>query len=140
MNEKGITLVEVIFSFSIFLLIVSFIPFLMKVIAIEQEESIEVELFFQQVSPEIRSARNLNAIDSKLFIKLSPSTEVIYEQYQNMIRRKVNGLGHEVLLQNIHSVYFKNENHGVTITVTNKTGEIYSRRLSMTSVFMDNDS
>ncbi|WP_209123048.1 competence type IV pilus minor pilin ComGF [Alkalihalobacillus sp. BA299] len=135
-NEKGFTLIEVILAFIIFLILVSLFPLIIKVIPIilpptEQPHMLQVELFFNQFSMEVREAEDIQVTGSAIYLSKPNETIVTIERYGTMIRRRVNGQGHEVFLRHISTVSFKLAPHGVVVTIVDSDGTKYERRFSM---------
>ena len=120
-NNKGFTLVEMIFAFSIFLIIASFIPISISMLyqnglVDERLQKMEWEVFIAQVKKEIRVSDHVNVDGNKLYLKKNGQT-ILYQQYNSNIRRRVNLKGHEIMLQNIKSVQFEKVVQGVKISV-----------------------
>lgn len=133
-NNRGFTLYETIFSLFILSIIIFIIPFILNFFTSPQTEKLhkkEVELFFINISREIHNAKNMYVNDGELIIVLQNNDKASYEQYQNMIRRRVNKQGHEVLLQNIESVHFEIDEHLVTVSIHGKHNETYERNIAL---------
>lgn len=137
-NEKGFTLLEMLLTFSIFLLIVSFIPMMINVVFIDSKteksfNELEWEVFIQQAKIEIREATEITATNDTLFFNMSNGDIISYEKYQDVIRRRVNNRGHEVLLQNIVKVEYTPVSNGILIETVDRNGNKYKRRISSIS-------
>ncbi|MBM7701550.1 competence type IV pilus minor pilin ComGF [Metabacillus iocasae] len=122
-NQKGFTLVEMLISFSFFLLIVSLIPLIVPILSKTNDShlaltNIEWELFIAQLTFEYREAKEVKVDASKLTLFTFEDHTVTYERYQDKLRRRVNQSGHEVLLQNVQSVDYKREGHMLTVELT----------------------
>lgn len=120
-NNKGFTLVEMIFAFSIFLIIASFIPISTSMLyqnglVDERLQKMEWEVFIAQVKKEVRMSDDVNVDGDKLYLKNKGQT-VTYQQYGSNIRRRVDLNGHEIVLQNIKTVKFEKIVQGVKISV-----------------------
>jgi competence protein ComGF len=120
-NNKGFTFVEMIYAFSIFLMITLFFPIMLNVIyqngkVDERLHRMEWEVFINQLKKEIRSSDEMSVKYNRLYLVKGEET-VTYEFYQSKIRRRVNFQGHEVVLQNIKSVSFHEISQGVRMTV-----------------------
>nr|WP_274855758.1 competence type IV pilus minor pilin ComGF [Bacillus methanolicus] len=126
MNNKGYTMLEMLFAFSIFCLIVSFVPIFFKIVIHEESLNrrlamMEWEVFVSQVKKEIRMSDRLQISGSKLFLEKDGKL-ILYEMYGENLRRRVDFLGHEILLQQVQSIHFQKLQNGVQITVTDKGG------------------
>ncbi|UQD52725.1 competence protein comGF [Bacillus methanolicus] len=126
MNNKGFTMLEMLFAFTIFCLIISYIPIFYKIVIHEESLNkrlamMEWEVFVSQVKKEIRMSDRLQISGSKLFLEKDGKL-ILYEMYGENLRRRVDFTGHEVLLQQVHSIHFQKLHNGVQITVADKRG------------------
>jgi competence protein ComGF len=130
LNEHAFTLIETLFAFSIFIMLIFFISPIFQVMLNNKDlnerlQVMEWDVFSSQIKKEIRMSQRVQVIDGNL--ELTKNSQIIlYEKYNNLIRRRVNNTGHEVLLQNIAEVNFTLLNQGVRITVKSLVGKIYS--------------
>jgi competence protein ComGF len=122
MDNRGFTLLEMLLSFTIFIMIASFIPLFLQLAAFPSEKNklnlLEWEVFLQQAKIEIREASELEVKDGVLYLKNLYGQNVSYEQYNHSLRRRVDGTGHEILLKNIKSVSFQIVTNGCIFVVT----------------------
>ncbi|WP_417899631.1 competence type IV pilus minor pilin ComGF [Bacillus haimaensis] len=121
-NEKGFTLLEALVSFSVVLIITAFLPILFQTIytLVKEEEGIhplELEVFTHQAKMEIRTAKSVTTTGKILTIK-NGNKSITYEKYQGNIRRRVNGTGHEIMLQNVKDVVFVQARNGAILFIT----------------------
>lgn len=135
-NNKGVTLLEVLFSITIYMVIIMTIPSILKFINVEHKlPSYEVELFYQQIGIDIREATHIEVHHEQTLLLYKPDGSVVkLEKYQNVIRRRVNNLGQEVLVQNIKSISFFIKNNGVEVVLMDREDNLYKRRLSMAPI------
>lgn len=133
-NEYGFTLVETMFSLFLFSIVIFMFPFILsffKPAAFETLKVKEVELFFMQISREIHGAKSMSIQGRQLIVELHNGDKASYEHYNNLIRRRLNEKGHEILLQHIQSVHFQLEQQLVTIQITGERGERFERKLAL---------
>ncbi|MGM9987113.1 MAG: competence type IV pilus minor pilin ComGF [Bacillaceae bacterium] len=118
-DEKGFTLVESLVALSGFLIIVTICSFSLKpFIHFDNTNRInefEWELFIQQCIQEFYNSRDFYVENDKLCLKSRDNKLVQYEMYGNKLRRRVNGTGHEILLQQVKRVTFSIVPKGVLI-------------------------
>ncbi len=87
-------------------------------------QSEETALFFSMIGKEIREAGAVEIRNNALFITLSTGEVVSFTRYHSLIRKQVNGLGHEVWVQNIQEMKVEEtEEHYVYVTLTDKEGK-----------------
>lgn len=132
--DKGFSLLEVLFSLSIIMVIFTLLPSLLVSISNKQSSDpfnpFEWEVFVQQAKMEIREAEKVTISGNVVYFHVGNNQVVTYEPYQDQIRRRVNGTGHEVLLQKIAGVVFSLETNGILITITTRSGLSYSALVS----------
>jgi competence protein ComGF len=133
LNDHAFTMLEMLLALSVFLLIASILPLGMKFILDgDVGESgirrMEWEVFSSQVKKEIRSAEQLTIQPDKLLLKVDGKL-IIYEKYSASMRRRVNYVGHEILVQRLASFSFEKIADGVEIRVTDLNGVQYSSRV-----------
>lgn len=136
-ENKGFTLIETMLSLFFLSVVVFLFPFIFSFFSPVKNDKLsmkEVELFYMQISREVHGAKNIRIDGGKLFIRLQSDEEASYEQYKSVIRRRLQNAGHEVFLQNVHSVNFNLLDHNfISIKVTGKYGEIYERKFTLLS-------
>lgn len=129
-NDRAFTLVEMLFAFSVFLIIVFFISPIFQLILHnhdlqERLQDMEWDVFCSQIKKEIRMSTNAQVVNQTLV--LSEGTDkVTYEQYEHSIRRRVNDTGHEIILQDVSQVIFTRLNNAVMVSVKDLNGKDYS--------------
>lgn len=132
-NEKGFTFVEMLVTFSILLVILSFItPFLGIVFRDngEQFNKLEWQILIQQMKMEIREASEISVNAGSVSFYNAAGDVVSFEKYTDKIRRRVNAKGHELLLQHITDVTFEPKINGFMISVVTVDGNTYQALIS----------
>ncbi|WP_010678102.1 competence type IV pilus minor pilin ComGF [Bacillus timonensis] len=133
-NEKGFTFVEMLVTFSVLLVILSFItPFLSVVFRdnSEQFNKLEWQILIQQMKMEIREANQISVSKNEGVSFYNAAGDLVsFEKYTDKIRRRVNKKGHEVLLQQITDVTFETKTNGFLISVITVDGKIYQAMIS----------
>ncbi len=133
-NERGFTLVEMLVTFSMMLVILSFIsPFLSVLFRSNDEQfnQLEWQIFIQQMKMEIREAKEITVSTNHSVSFVNAAGDIVsFEKYTDKMRRRVNRKGHEVLLQNISSVTFELKTNGYLISVLTVDGDNYQAIVS----------
>ncbi|HWO96017.1 MAG TPA: competence type IV pilus minor pilin ComGF [Bacillus sp. (in: firmicutes)] len=135
-KEDGYTLLEMLISFSLFLMMMSIVPLMIKMTKEHQEmtvslSTLEWDLFLQQLTFEVREGHQVECSHERLTFTNYYHQTITYEKYGEMIRRRVNGTGHEVVLQNISSVQFSKVPQGVLIQIKDLENRLYAERVSL---------
>ncbi|MFP7471971.1 competence type IV pilus minor pilin ComGF [Niallia taxi] len=121
-GEKGFLLTEMLVALSLFLVFCAFFPLAIKLttdgaIISSSLRSLEWDVFLHQLKKEVRLAESVRVTEQKLHLTVEEEN-IHYELYGNKIRRRVNGTGHEVCLQEVKAVKFEAIQNGVMIAVT----------------------
>jgi competence protein ComGF len=129
-NEKAFTLLEVLFAFSIFTMIVFFMLPIFQIILDHKDsngrlQNMEWDVFCSQIKREIRISSKAEVISGTLVLTLN-NEKISYEKYGSNIRRRVNSTGHETILQNVSLVTFTRINNSVKIFVKDVWEKEYS--------------
>ncbi|MGK4041117.1 competence type IV pilus minor pilin ComGF [Heyndrickxia oleronia] len=74
--------------------------------SLSTEEDYEWTLFLIQLRKEMRESDGWDVSNNRLFLKRN-NQMIMYEQYGNVLRRRVDSEGHEIVLQNIDQVLFR---------------------------------
>lgn len=80
-----------------------------------------------QMKQEVRSSKAQDVMGNKLYL-LSGEQLSSLEQYEDKVRRRVDGMGHEVILQNISEFQVNKDGSVIVINITDKAGTTFSRR------------
>jgi competence protein ComGF len=105
-------------------------PMLLNIHWIKEHQSerfsrLEWQVFARQITSEVREAREMEIKQSTIYLYKFNGEKVSFEKYGNLIRRRVNGQGHEILLQSISDVQYKLEHDGILIKVMTEQGKEY---------------
>jgi competence protein ComGF len=102
-SQTGHSLMEAFIALTVLLMLSSLIPLLF--IPIQKQPPIpqleETSIFFSMLGKEIREGHSVEVINNSLYITLSTGNVLSFSKYHSLIRKQVNGLGHEVWVQNI---------------------------------------
>lgn len=130
-SEKGFTLLESLLSLFIFMIISTFLVMFLSTmfhhVYKQNVHPFEWENFMRQAQMELRKSTNWRAEGNVLSFTMSDGRTATYGKYQNLIRKQVGGLGHEVLLQNIASFTCVPIPNGVQFNITDTRGKSYER-------------
>lgn len=127
MDEKGFTLIEALLSFSLFCMISLSIPLMMKGFSTIKRDLVppryyEWNLFHESVRNELRKAKDVNVLPNQISFVMDGDT-IMYEKYNQSIRRRVNNRGHEIVLQSVDGFEFNVIDQGVHMDLEFEGGE-----------------
>ncbi|MFI8707400.1 competence type IV pilus minor pilin ComGF [Bacillus sp. NPDC077411] len=137
-KQAGFTLLEVMICFLFLSVFFLLLPRL-QVLFIEppypkQIMNWEWNVFLEQVQIEFREVEEGNNGDGKLFFKTKAGERITYDMSGNNVVRKVNGTGHEVLLQKVENISYQLAAHTLMIRVQDISGKVYDGIVTRYSV------
>lgn len=131
-GQNGHTLLEMLLVIFILLTLTITFPQLFKVLTSWSIKSsslhqFEWEIAISQLTMDIRETNEIEIENERLILR--SGEVVLYEQYGQVLRRRVNHLGHEIILQNIQSVQFYHIQDGIKVEVEDLEGKKYERKI-----------
>ncbi|MFY0803569.1 competence type IV pilus minor pilin ComGF [Peribacillus frigoritolerans] len=131
-KNDGFTMIELLFSLLILMTTSLFVLQLFSIIHtqmrfVDKLHPKEWEVFTMQMKQEVRSSKAQDVMGNKLYL-LSGEQLSSLEQYEDKVRRRVDGMGHEVILQNISEFRVDKDGSVIVINITDKAGTTFSRR------------
>ncbi|WLR49764.1 competence type IV pilus minor pilin ComGF [Bacillus tianshenii] len=127
-NEYGFTFIESMLSLYIFILIVSLLPLLFQTISFNKvSESlfvIESNIFFEQVEAEVRGTVSISKMANTLYLEQLNGDVALYELKGTNLRRRLNWLGHEVLMKNVKDIDYHFSGQQLELSVEGTNGQI----------------
>lgn len=108
-SQKGYSLMEAFIALTVLLMLSSLIPLLF--IPIQKQppnpQLEETSLFFSMLGKEIREGKSVEMNNNSLYVTLTNGNVLSFSRYHSLVRKQVNGLGHEVWVQNISEMVLK---------------------------------
>ncbi|WP_458354885.1 competence type IV pilus minor pilin ComGF [Peribacillus frigoritolerans] len=131
-KNDGFTMIELLFSLLILMTTSLFVLQLFSIIhtqirPVDKLHPKEWEVFTMQMKQEVRSSKAQDVMGNKLYL-LSGEQLSSLEQYEDKVRRRVDGMGHEIILQNISEFRVNKDGSVIVINITDKAGTTFSRR------------
>ncbi|MBF2455096.1 competence protein ComGF [Listeria seeligeri] len=135
-STSAFTLLETILSITIVLSISSLIPLFfecyLKTIQLSNlDQTSEWQLFLVQTRLELEKATNIQVHPEKLSFQVNDNL-VTYSKYNNILRRQVNGKGHEPLLHKVTNWQITNEENQLILKVTFSNNKFYTSKFPLT--------
>ncbi|WP_198510234.1 competence type IV pilus minor pilin ComGF [Bacillus solitudinis] len=105
-DEKGFTLLESLLALTIFLMIVSLFPLVMKTVQTSllssSTSNLESTIFFNQLAHEVKESIHLSSYDQTLKLEKGNGDVITIERISSgVIRRLRNGTGHVQMLSEV---------------------------------------
>lgn len=91
-------------------------------------QSFQVYQFMASVEKEVQSSQSYLIQDNTITLTTLTGDVVTIKQYQKVIRRQVNGRGHEILLRDVNNfkVHQMNSRHPITLSISTINEEIFN--------------
>ncbi|MFD2133537.1 competence type IV pilus minor pilin ComGF [Pseudogracilibacillus auburnensis] len=94
------------------------------------EEDMSIQQFFIFLRNDALLADNVYSENNKLFFNLTTNEIAKIEYYPSLIRRQVNGKGHEIYVRDIASLTIESLPYGSKIIVQTVKGETYEKTIA----------
>lgn len=127
-NERGFTLVTILFSLAIISTTLALIPTIYRLLDQQSyTDELSIRQFFHFLSNEIHE-NDFNYVQANtIYVTKQTGEKISISSYQDMIRKQTNQTGHEILVRNIHTFIVEELSYGIHVTITTITGEIYAK-------------
>jgi|SRR5690625_3902160 len=129
-NDNGHTLLSMLFALAIFSLTIPFLAMLISNTNYTSNYNMSsVQHFFHIIRDDLLHSPTYAIKKNKIYLSNFQDQEITIEHYGSLIRRQVNGLGHEIYLRQVENVTFKKLPYGLHATVTLNGGETYEKSI-----------
>lgn len=135
-NSKGFTFISMLISLTIVALTLPFIHYALSTLQLKQNytEALSVQEFFIHLRDEIILSTSVHVANNQLYIRFTDLDDnvertALFSQYNNSIRRQVNGQGHEIYLHQVADVVFEGHSNVILLTITGESGAVYEKTL-----------
>ena|SRR5690625_4959138 len=127
-DPAGFTLVSNLLALTLIFIAVPFIGGLIETIKQPTAyEELSVNQFFYHFQQEFSNTKSIHVQGEKIELVTINDRVILYEKYNDVIRRRVNKEGHEIYLRDISDVSFKYLENGVEIQVLTTEGNRYEK-------------
>lgn len=130
-SEHGFTLLSNLLAIFIIGLILPFIINLYQATGNSPSytKEISIQQFFQFLRDDLANSESYDVENERLILTLYDGTPTTIEKYKDLIRRQVEGKGHEIYLRDIKSVLFEKLTYGIKTTITSFEGDKYVKHI-----------
>jgi len=131
-NERGTTLISILLTLLIIgITMPLLIHFLTYIHVTDTDQDMPIEHFFIFLRNDTLMATDVYADENDIvYFQLSTGEVARIEQYKNMIRRRVDGKGHEIYLRDIETFQVESLPYGIRVTIINEEGETYEKSIA----------
>lgn len=130
-DESAFTLLEMLFVLSILAITLPFVIYLMQQIQTTTgHENASVQHFFVYLRNDALRADEMYGENNRLHYKINEFETATIERYDQVIRRRINGKGHEIYLRHVESFHVQPVDFGFHITITTTKGVTYEKTIA----------
>jgi|SRR5690625_2578438 len=130
-NERGITYISMLLSIVVIMITLPLlIHFYSYVDTQKLNDDLIVQQFFVLVRNDILASEYVDYNQNILYCHLITGEVARIEQYQDVIRRRVDARGHEIYMRNVESFALQPVSYGINISITTKDGEEYEKTIA----------
>jgi len=134
-NEKGMTLIEALLSLFITLLLLQALPFVLKSVWVFSQQppndDIPIYQFYRFIEQDLYKTRAIETLPDGVRLQKQNGDWIDIEQYGQIIRRQVNGQGHQWLLQEVQSLEVQSTSNGFKLILTQEGGARFEKRFTL---------
>ncbi|MFC0269979.1 competence type IV pilus minor pilin ComGF [Metabacillus herbersteinensis] len=130
-NQAGYSFINLLLSLVIYFTIISSFALILHFVSTQTNypddlKPFEWDVFLIQLQRELSEASNIETTTNELTFQNNQGETVTFHQYQDLLRRQVEGRGHEIVLLQVKESTFTKENTGVTLKVVSTAGKNFT--------------
>jgi competence protein ComGF len=130
-NEHGFTFYTVLFSLAVIIMCIPLYGAILKSIKDHSYyDEISIQQVFYFIQQDVIQAINYRVDNEKIYLTLIDGDTVTIEQYGPVVRRQVNGQGHEIYLRDIQDFKVQSLDYGFSLSITSSKGEYYEKTIT----------
>lgn len=129
-NEKGFTFITYFFAISLISITIPFFSYILTMLNESTSYSSQnIHTFLHFIRDDVIRAEQYEISNDQLSLSLHGGRKATYEQYENVIRRQVDGEGHEVYVMDVKDLRFTPLSYGFKMHITTNQGELYEKTI-----------
>lgn len=131
-NQSGFTLLSMLLTISILFITIPFLEYITKSLSYTTNYvDLSASQFFHFMHDDIIRSTAFTINDKIISLTAIDGTTVSYEKYHDIIRRQIDGQGHEVIIRNIQNLSFEKLAHGINTKIITTDGAVYEKKFTI---------
>ncbi|MFA1821546.1 competence type IV pilus minor pilin ComGF [Virgibacillus oceani] len=129
-SEKGFIFLHLLVAITILSVCLPFLSYLLQAASYDNNyNEISVQQFFQYLRNDViqSTGYHIRSNPSRIDLELENGNIATIEPYGSLIRRQVDGRGHEVYLRDVKQIQLKRLDYGFQLNITTAEGENYEK-------------
>lgn len=129
-REDAFTLLSMLMIITILFTMLPLLAYLINSIAYTSSyDELSIQQFFNFLRDELMLATDYSISKNKIVLDDLEGKKVSFERYNNVILRRVDGLGHDIYLRDVQAIDFTDISYGVQVEITSLRGETYEKSI-----------
>ncbi len=129
-REDAFTLLSMLMIITILFTMLPLLAYLINSIAYTSSyDELSTQQFFNFLRDELMLATDYSISKNKIVLDDLEGKKVSFERYNNVILRRVDGLGHDIYLRDVQAIDFTDISYGVQVEITSLRGETYEKSI-----------
>ena len=104
LKSRGFTLIETLINLSLIMVIFVVLPTVFSSFSTVPKHDLSTEKFLIMLNEELNQAYSVTTHDNKLYLNTHSNRTIVFEQYNDTIRKRVNQQGHEVYTRKVKNL------------------------------------
>ena len=130
-DEGGFTMISLLLTIVMIAVTMPIIIFLIQHLTVKPNDNhIIAHQFFTFLYHDTLTAENVEIVNNKIYFTLNDHETASIEQYENLIRRRVLGKGHEIYIREIDTFNVFPETFGYRVNLKMTNGEEYEKTIA----------
>lgn len=127
-NEQGFNFISLLTMITIIFLTLPFLSYALQTVKTTNNYGeLAVYEFFRFIRDEMLQSHDYYIRDHTLYLLQEDNETITISKYDSLIRRQVNGRGHEIYLRGVDSFNLKEEPLGIKLIITTEEGATYEK-------------
>src|SRR5699024_10853196 len=130
-NEKGFSMISMLITITIIFVTLPFFSYLLSHLSSSShQEFFSVTQFFLFLRDDLIESPRVEIVDTQsINYELRNGEIAEISKYNDIVRRRVQGKGHEVFLRDVKKLSLKRISNGIQVELTTEQGEIYEKQI-----------
>lgn len=131
-DKNGFTMIEQIFTLMIILMLLPIVQLLILYVHSPTDKfNVEMNDAANAIFQMVLSGYDVNVVDNRLRFKNQNNQTVLIEKYNQLIRRRVDGEGHEIISRDIKQLIFSMDKDILSFEITMKNNENIKKQINV---------
>lgn len=129
-NDRGFTLIPTLLALVIIVIVLPILSFILsKLTEPKVFDDIKYEQFFHYIYHDALRADSVHVHNNTIVFAVRTGDQAVLSRHKDVIRRQVEGVGHEIYARDVKSFTAEQEEHCITVKIISTKGDIYGKTI-----------